>query len=280
MINKYKKIKNQKGFSGVDIVIAMALLVIFVPLITTLFVNIYMNWMTTKRNAMANAYATKIIEKAQEMYFDEVTQDFFDGYITVDDNINDGKLYIPAGYTVNITVGNSLINGEEQSVELVKTIDVSVSYNVGKNNENVTMQAVKTKEILITPNIPKLEENMKPILYEKTEQGVKIKETNKNDSKWYGYENKHWAYAKKGDDIYVWIPRFAVVDNDIIFLYSNTNKYVKDNKLSSEEHTAHIAFGNNKIGFWAKKTESGYSSVTNDENDAIVLLQVSKYGEK
>ena len=85
--------KNKEGgFTGVDIVIAMGLVVIFIPIFTTMFVNIYTNWMNTKRNAMANVYATQIIERINALYYEQVTDENIDA-------IKNG-LNIPSGYTV------------------------------------------------------------------------------------------------------------------------------------------------------------------------------------
>ena len=229
MQKKFKNLKNnEQGFSGVDLVVAMAVIVIFVPLISTLFVNIYMNWMTTKRNAQANAYATQIIETVEGMYYDEVTQEALDKVVT--------DLNIPSGYQVEATITN--YNEEDASKEdLVKTVTISISYNVDKQLENVTMQTVKSKEILITPNTPQLSQGMVPVKYISTglDSGY-WQITSENDSQWYSYENKRWANVMLLDSLeveniddttavpvenlvgrkvitpgsmFVWIPRYA-----------------------------------------------------------------------
>lgn len=276
MINKLIIIKNnKKGFSGVDIVIAMALIVIFVPLITTLFVNIYMNWMTTKRNAMANAYATQIIEHVEAVYYDELTENEVE---TFKNNLN-----IPSGYNVETSIETYTKTGE-QTENLIKTITVSITYKVGQNTENVTMKSLKTKEILITPNIPKLKEEMIPVKYIGNEEIT----TSKNDSQWYSYENKCWAHAIKDDDIYVWIPRFAYNKNNAIeikFLYSNTNRCVENNisQVINDGYDVPKAFkAENKeiTGFWVIKSNTGYVCDNDDEVQAVNTLLSSKYGPK
>ena len=282
MRNKLIKIQNnEKGLSGVDIVIAMGLIVIFIPLITTLFINIYMNWMTTKRNTMANAYATQIIEHVEAEYYDDVTQEEVENFKT--------SLDMPSGYNTEITIETYTKEGE-QTEDLIKTITVSITYKVGKNTENVTMRSLKTKEILITPNIPKLEEDMEPIKYEQGEEEPKA--TSQNDSQWYSYENKRWAHAIKEEEIYVWIPRFAykeISQNEYLvkFLYSNTNRYVDNNSPRDleEDYIIHSAF-ENKTGFWAKKERNGetgettYSSEIENSGEIMTILLKSAYGEK
>ena len=56
------KIKNEKGFSGIDIIISVALFTIFMTLIGTLIVNINSNTLKQQKNSEALTYAVQEIE--------------------------------------------------------------------------------------------------------------------------------------------------------------------------------------------------------------------------
>ena len=135
---KSKLIKNKEsGFSGVDIVISMTLIVICVPIITTLFVNIYMNWMKVKRGTMANFYATQILEKVSQTKYENVTEDEIQNIVN--------SLEIPKGYTVNTKLENYNERFKNKE-DIIKIITVNISYNIQENTELLSIRTVKTKE--------------------------------------------------------------------------------------------------------------------------------------
>lgn len=254
-------IKSQKGITGIEITVAIVMLTIFVSLISTIFINIYLNSTEAQRNTVATGYATQIAEMIDKMYYADVEED------TLSEKIE--EINIPSGYTVTANVENYTPNAN--SKDLVKTITVTVTYKVGNNEKNVQIERIKAKEVLITPNRPKLSKGMVPVKYVTTDEisGQGYWEiTTEDDSTWYNYSNRRWANVMLQDDLivegnikvtneniknlagkkittlgsmFVWIPRYAYKipqgnshtstagEIDIIFLYSTSNNYIDEN---------------------------------------------------
>lgn len=287
--NKKLEITGKGGFSGVELTVAILILMIFISLFNMLYFNVYLIYADSKRNSEATAYATQIIEQVQKMYYNEVTDQILAQKIL--------EMNIPASYGVQIQVENYNPDGNPKE-DLVKNVIISIYYKVGQQDRVVEFETVKAKEILITPNKPKLENGMIPVKYIITDRANNNgywQITAENDTTWYSYENKRWATVMmqenltveggvqvtqdnmKGlagkkvetyDKILVWIPRFAykvladgvnVVDaqNDIEFLYNITNNYIDENGnmqdiASKEGYVAHAAFGTNVTGLWTE----------------------------
>ena len=284
---KKLKIMEKGGFSGVEITVAILILMIFISLINVLFVNIYLSYTDSRRNSEATAYATQIMEQVEKMYYNEVTNQ----------NLAQKALEmnIPNGYGVQIQVDK--YNAEDTTKEdLVKNVIITINYKVGKQEKSVSLETIKAKEILITPNKPILNTGMVPVKYVITDRMTHKgywQITAEDDPTWYSYENKKWATVMMQEnltvegDIYVtqenmknligkkvktygqmlvWVPRFAYrslaegvnvadVQNDIEFLYNITNNYVDESGsmqdiASKEGYVAHAAFGTEEIGLW------------------------------
>ena len=159
--------------------------------------------------------------------------------------------------------------------------------------------------MLITPNKPIVSTNMVPVKYIISDYTTGFgywQVTSEDDNTWYSYDNKIWAavmpignivvdgdvkvtsenkkklVGKKiivEDTVSYWIPRFASVSGDIVFVYSNSNMIVNQygNLEEINENTINNAFDtvNNETGFWI--TEAGING-----NSAALALKQSKYG--
>ena len=270
--------KREKGFTGVDLTIAIAVIIMFTTLISIIFVNIYMNSTSTSRGAMATTYATQIIENIEKLYYNEVT----------DEQINDiiNNMNIPSGYDVTFNLENYKETNYKEE-DLIKIVTVNIKYMVGKKEEQVEFQKIKAKEVLIIPNKPELNEQYVPVKYIKQsgdETGY-FKITNENDPEWYNYSNKEWAYVMlrnglgyNSDDIvttptaiYVSIPRYGTDTNgNIVFLYETTNQTVNDDgNLSDETYTTTFADDETGIFLPEGSADAKYTTLNN-----------SKYGPK
>lgn len=131
MQNKF--FKRNKGITGIDIVIAVMIIIIFTGLISTFMYNLYRINLETLKNANANAYATIILEKVDEKAFEEVTDDF------VDELIHNNELKIDSAYTVEFS--------QKTENDLIKKVDLKIKYTVENSNKSIEISKLKIKEI-------------------------------------------------------------------------------------------------------------------------------------
>ena len=153
---------------------------------------------------------------------------------------------IPSGYTAYIT----LQNPENASYDLVKKVTVEVKYKVNNQEQSVILNQVIERERIRECNSPQFTDEYiqqmistdEYIMYSETAKdasGVKVvcpiqydhssksyKIITDTSSLWYSYSNKQWAHVLilnpsqveepiiedmlKGENSYVWIPRFGV----------------------------------------------------------------------
>lgn len=279
-----KILKKNKGLTGADVLLAVALIILFSGIITTISYNIYITASSLKRSSKATEYITSIFEYAKGIYYEEVTAENLLNEFNEKNSDNGVSAYInddekpdDKPYVVKISVEKyNETAGNEDKLDLIKEITVTVEYMLGKNTQTIQMKTKKTRENLKIPNEPELimldineESNIYPIKYESGKWTV----TNQNDVNWYNYENGVWATILItnseliiGDDvessegnIKLWIPRFAYSDSDskIEFLYQNTNKSVSvENGITKIEETEYTpAFSNQEVGQWISKDD-------------------------
>ncbi len=306
-------LRSQKGYTGVDLAVAIVILSIFTLLISTIFVNIYMQYTEASRSAAATSYATAIAENIDKIYYQDVTQ----GSSAISTAIQNANL--PNGYNAEVNVSSAIDAGKD----LVKNIEIMVTYKVGSNTKNITIKRLKAKEILIIPNKPKIVSGMVPVKYVITDYASQTgywQITTEKDTTWYNYENKNWACAMalngltiEGEEIitesnkelmagrrvtnasvtFSWIPRYAYNSSsgDIKFIYSTTDKTV-DNKGELADKGSQYVINNSfeaNSGFWISQTETNSSEtgdfgsaminpMTSEQRTAVTNLSNSKYG--
>lgn len=303
MINK--KIKKENGFAGSDALIAVLIIVLFTGIIATIIYNIYLSNASIKRMGTSTKYITNIFENMDKAYYDDVTLTGLKNYINTNSDLfstSENQINISSNntsesnesigttdnprYTINVYIEYyNKTTGNEDKLDLVKQITVTVIYKLGNKNQEITMTRVKSRERLVTPNIPDISllgsEETK--VYPVKKVNNKWKVCDSRDTGWYSYENGYWATIVISDEdlkiddeinidnyflegnMYVWIPRFAYdsSNNSILFLYSNTNSYVNNNgeynSLSEPENTFEVSqdfkTGDQaNIGIWVNNT--------------------------
>lgn len=311
-MNVKKTLSNQKGFSIAEIAVAILLLIIFVSLIVTIFNNVYLSFVNSKRNSIATLYVTQISEKIETMLYEEVTNQNLEKTAYLHD------LNISEAYQLNIQITPNTEN-------TMKTIDIEISYIVGNANniKKVNMQKVKTRENEEIPNKPEVYSGMVPVKYDTSLNTWIIASAEKNN--WYNYYNNQWANVMLLDGLtteegiqvtednkeelvgskvatsgsmFVWIPRYAykldVEQNitNIEFLYGASNKYLDTTENQAlkdiSENEGYIipsAFKNETgelplNGFWVSKYPAGYqeSTITIDEfgQEELPILNQSR----
>ena len=89
-------LKSNKGITGADAVLGVALAILFSGIIATLSYNIYVTSSSLKRSSKALEYITSTFEYVATQYYDNVTEDNIKEYINnLDEKIstNEGKPY-------------------------------------------------------------------------------------------------------------------------------------------------------------------------------------------
>lgn len=268
-------LKSEKGIAMSDVIVAVLLIAIFTGVIATIGYNIAVTSSSLKRMSAVTNYITTVFEHIDQMYYDDVTTANVEMYcMSISDlknqNVNntdwDGK-----GYNVEIKVEQ--YKPEETSMDLVKVIELKVSYKLNGKLQEINMSRIKKRENLDIPNKPELElvskengENVYPIKYY---NGI-WKVTSEADGSWYNYNEGTFAVVIVTEDkletnqkisindfenIYIWIPRYAYGE-EIKFLFKETDNYVETNgegynvleKIDKNEYT--IVGQSNKNGKW------------------------------
>ena len=206
-----KKLKNERGATGTDVLISATIIVLSIVIVSMLYVNTSLESRNVTRTAGATRIATNIIESINTLSYDE----FLTTFTTYTGNdtattlqlIGDGNSVfgtkIPTGFNVNIAA--SPVYGSTTSTskqfDLVRKIDVVVKYNVGNVEEQVNFSTVKQRELIESCNEPDLNNlrangilksgmNYYPIKYVQSEKAY-VK-TNESDPEWYNYQNRYW----------------------------------------------------------------------------------------
>ncbi len=140
--NVSKILKQKKGFTMVDIAVAIVIIMIFVGIITTLFYQYYLSISSKNRNAIATNCVIDIIEDVKAMNYEEVTIDTLNQKIQ--QFIKDG--IIPKGYNVIATIEKYNERPENlDKQDIIKILNVRVEYNSTNKLEQIEISTLITK---------------------------------------------------------------------------------------------------------------------------------------
>ncbi len=255
-----KNLKKANGFAASDALLAILIIALATGIIATLLYNIYLSNASLKRMSKANGYIVDVFEYIDKIYYDEVSENalikYFNNkyYYQADGTTpnEDAEVMAAADESLINTPFKAIINlqkyneieGNEDKLDLVKEIIITIKYRLGNKNQEITVKRIKSREKLTNINQPEI--NLLSV--EEGKNVYTIKEINnsyevckENDSNWYNYEKNELAkvlvtskdlevgYKLTDEDtlIYGWIPRYAQdSEGNIKFLYSNTDKYV------------------------------------------------------
>lgn len=140
-----KKLKEEKGITGIDIIVSVIIITMFVALIAIIFANINSNSQGINRKTEATHKAISLIEEIKNSGIENVDK-FID---TEGSNILDEKNN-PTPYTkkVNVIDYTEIEGNEEKIPGIVKKVTVEVSYKNGNKVETVELSTLLTaKEI-------------------------------------------------------------------------------------------------------------------------------------
>lgn len=243
-------LKSNKGITGADAVLGVALAILFSGIIATLSYNIYVTSSSLKRSSKALEYITSTFEYVATQYYDNVTEDNIKNYISTK---LDGKISINEGtpYKAQVSVTNyNQMEGNTDKLDLVKEITMSVTYKLGDKDQTIKIKTAKSREKLEVPNKPDLDKiaiTEGQYIYSIKYVNGNWEVTSKDDTNWYDYNRGLWGTAvvtntqkSIGDvityadgTIYLWIPRFEYSPNPnsegkfvVNFLYKSTNNRI------------------------------------------------------
>lgn len=146
-------LKQNKGVVGVDIAIALIVLMILIPLITGLIFNVNSSSNSAKTKSQALNIAVNTLEIANEIDISELTEEnvilkisemYGDNTL---EQVSDGLLLEINNITYKLQVfitDYSETNVDAQS-NVVKTVKAQVTYNVSNEEESIDISTVITK---------------------------------------------------------------------------------------------------------------------------------------
>lgn len=281
ILNLLTNLKNEKGATGADIVVALSIIVLTVSVISMVYINLTNGSKNVNRTAGATRIATNILENIDKMSyeqynktFEELTKKTGDAWDISEDKTTitfdpkktpeTEKIFetkIPKGYKVELISQNVYVNSLPK-YDLIKKINVKVTFTVSKTEQNVSLYTSKEREQLAEVNKPDIDslnvtgKSYVPIKYSTTQKAYVV--TDEKDINWYDYSNKVWAMvyvdsldninsiknagklstaqANSTGNIYYWIPRFST-DKQALYNASNypiTNIQIETNDKSQK----------------------------------------------
>ena len=147
----FMKIKDEKGFTGSDITVAVIIIMLFMTLIGTIFYNITASHRQLERKTEATYIAIDVMEKLKAQNYNDLIVGEYNSNKITDEEYEKNKTAkilkdaIEEGYSLKVTIKN-YNTPEENGYDLVKIITVKVEYKVGKNTENVELKTTVTRE--------------------------------------------------------------------------------------------------------------------------------------
>lgn len=136
-----KTIKKENGFTAVDAIIAMMIVVIFVTIMSSVMYSVYIAQTESRRTAIALNYAVDIFERIGEMDYRDVTSESVLNDIsnlTVTDVVStsEGAKGNIGDYVVNLNVS--------EQYEDVKLAVVKISFKItAERTESIELKRLK-----------------------------------------------------------------------------------------------------------------------------------------
>ena len=132
-------LREQKGFAGSDIIISVIILFIFVSLISAMFYNFNISGREVERRSEAVNIAVSEIEQIKINGFSQL----IDGNdISCEKKAVDGK----EGYYKTITVEDYADTDTTKQKDVVKKVNVKITYKFKNQEQNVELSTILSKE--------------------------------------------------------------------------------------------------------------------------------------
>lgn len=246
----FKRVRNERGITGQDLVIAIFILAMSLTFLLTVYGNIRSLSYEMRMNARAADAASKIAEQLKNLEYDDEFIYKTGTYSNLEVAENFGITDLNSdNYSVNININKLKYDGYNTDFDLVKEIVIQVRYDLKGNFENsdaTEIRLLKQREkvnleddiemydylypVVITDGTKELVNTLNNI---DTSSESKFKVVEKSDENWanYSYFDKFLCYATTLDsdavgieNVQAWIPRFAITaEDELVFLYKDTN---------------------------------------------------------
>lgn len=140
------KLKKEKGFTTIDVSIAMMIAVVFVAIMSSMLYSVYTSSTESKRTAMALNYAVDIFERIGAVSYDNVEPSIILHSLQTANVSNlmatsDGMSGEIGTYKINLKIE------EQYEDESIKLITLTITYPISaKKTETMKMQRIKINE--------------------------------------------------------------------------------------------------------------------------------------
>ena len=131
-------IKSEKAFTMQDLVIALVIIMLFVGIIGSTMYLAFKNNAKTNLTSQMTFYAVQIIEDIDKISYEEA--------ITKTGNDYKSQFQIPDGYMVEVSFSN-YGEGIENVQDVIKRVDVKLSYTIAGDTVDYSIEKLKIKEI-------------------------------------------------------------------------------------------------------------------------------------
>lgn len=129
-------IKNSKGFTQTDIVVAVVAIIFFTTLIVALMTNVKVQSTKLKGKLLANIYLTEALENVGILQYDYVTEE-------------NKNLIIPKMtdvFTPQLSISKLTDEDNTKDEDVIKKVEVKITYQIGNKTYEETAQRLKVKE--------------------------------------------------------------------------------------------------------------------------------------
>lgn len=155
-------LKNNKGFTGIDVSVALVIFVLFTGIIASLIYNFGVKSKEIDRRAEATNISIQALEGAKQLNYDDIVEGNANSKVTINtDDTTEVPVNIVAkqtdatagftdlqnGYNIRIEVEKyNERDGKSDLEDLIKIITVTVKYTVGNEEQTVDISTTVTKE--------------------------------------------------------------------------------------------------------------------------------------
>ena len=129
-------IKNSKGFTQTDIVVAVVAIIFFTTLIVALMTNVKVQSTKLKGKLLADIYLTEALENVGILQYDYVTEE-------------NKNLIFPKMtdvFTPQLSISKLTDEDNTKDENVIKKVEVKITYQIGNKTYEETAKRLKVKE--------------------------------------------------------------------------------------------------------------------------------------
>lgn len=290
----FKKFKNEKGFTGADVAVSIAIIVLTIGVVTAIYINTTNKSKDSIRYSAATRIATQLIENIQSITYDELVYRCSNNYNSVNAE-TDGKIFgvnVPVGYSAEVLAPEITSN----ELDIVRDVTVNVTYTISNTTKTITLYTKKQKELLEQtnePNLNMISDYSDSDYYAIKYQGGNYIVTATSDTDWYNYDEGYYALLLKtstqynyGDSVtttdmtsglYVWVPRFGLDSSSNLQYCYGASNYQITFSLYDEFLYGYMLIGTGNGENYTVTQIDSYIENTFSENDGLTGVWYQPY---